>query len=138
MLLGLGLTIAKPGIAQQPTSMAYNIPVYVPNISTDKLMEIFLINLEVESWMVNIERLEKGTVFRAPDLAINMNIDSDQLVVKVVTCLIESARLLGATQFSIKHQGFDMRLRPTNLDAQHIEHLLIASRSFQIDQINIF
>lgn len=118
--------------------MAYKIPVYIPNVSTEKLIDLLFFNLEADSKLVNIERLEKGTVFRAPDMTIHVQGDSEQVLVKVVQCLIESARLLGATQFSIEHEGFDMRLRPTNLGAQNIEHLLIASSSFQINQVNIF
>ncbi len=122
----------------RPRFMAYKIPVYIPNISTDKLIALTMANLEEESLMVDIKPLEKTTAFRAPDFAVNIQSDSEPLYIKVVQNLIESARLLGATQFSFEHDGFDMRLRPTNLGAQHIEHLLIASSSFQIVQINIF
>ena len=125
-------------MTQRPRLMAYKIPVYIPNISTDKLIELLFFNLEEESLMVDVEHLEKATAFRSPDFAVKVNSDSEQLMVRVIVCLIESARLLGATQFSIEHEGFDMRLRPTNLGAQNIEHLLIASSSFHIDQINIF
>lgn len=92
---------------------------------------------------MDFERLETGVKFRAPDLVIVVLPDASDLkpevlLVKVVQYLIEAARLLGATQFSIEHEGFDMRLRPTDLGAHHIEHLIIASSSFKLDQINIF
>ncbi len=118
--------------------MAYYIPVYIPNMSTEKLIDLLSNTLDVESSIVNFERLDKGAKFRAPDMAIVLNTDSESFLVQVVQLLIEASRIMGATQFSIEHEGFDMRLRPTNLDTQHIEHLLIASSSFKIDQINIF
>ncbi|MFK7845366.1 MAG: hypothetical protein AB8G77_08700 [Rhodothermales bacterium] len=133
--------------------MAFRIPVYIPNISTEKLIELLSISLDMESSIVDFELLEKGARFRAPELAIVVtaeNASADVLspdsmpenvekrLIIVVQHLINAARILGATQFSIEHKGFDMRLRPTNLDVQHIEHLIIASGSFKIDQINIF
>ena len=118
--------------------MTYKIPVYVPNISTDKLIDLLSVNIDVDGSLVDFERLDKGVNFRAPDVAIMIHMDDEMLLVQVVQYLIEAARILGATQFSIEHEGFKMRLRPTNLHAQHIEHLLIASRTFKIDQINIF
>ena len=133
--------------------MAYRIPVYIPNISTEKLIELLTISLDGESSNVDFEILEKGAKFRAPDLALivsteHVSVDvlspdgtienAEKRLIQVVQHLINAARILGATQFSIEHEGFDMRLRPTSLDVQHIEHLMIASSSFKIDQINIF
>ena len=118
--------------------MACKIPVYIPNISTDKLIGLLSTNTDLDRTLFHVEVLEKGATFRAPDIAVFVLTDDDMFMVKVVQSLIEAARLLGATQFSIEHEGFDMRLRPTNLHARHIELLLIASRTFKIDRINIF
>lgn len=118
--------------------MAHRIPLYVPNISTDRLIELLASNLNVEEDLITFERLSKGAKFRAPEVAVIVNSDAEDLLIGTVKCIIDAARILGATQFSIEHEGFDMRLRPTSLDGQHIEHLMIASGSFPIDQINIF
>ncbi len=123
--------------------MNLRIPVYSPNISTQRLIDLLSATLNQERTIVDFERLDSGVKFRAPDLVIVLHPDvSDMepgaLLVNVVQRLIEAARLLGATQFSLEHDGFDMRLRPTDIGAQHIEHLIIASSSFKLDQINIF
>ena len=138
--------------------MAYRIPVYIPNISTEKIIELLSNNLNVDGSIVDFELLEKGAKFRAPGMALIVNTEengSDHLesvnqqssmlsakdelrLTRVIQVLIKAARVLGATQFSFEHEGFDMRLRPTSLSDQQIAHLLIASRTFKIDQINIF
>ncbi len=118
--------------------MAYKIPLYIPNISSEKLISIMSSNLNIDRLLVDFERLEEGTKFRAPSIAMIINSDAENLLIGVIQCVMEAARALGATQFSIKHEGFDMRPRPTNLRAQQVEHLMIASGPFKIDQINIF
>lgn len=123
--------------------MNLRIPVYSPNISTERLIDLLSATLNQDRKIVDFEFLDTGAKFRAPDLVIVVFPESSDtvaqaLLVQIIQYLIEAARLLGATQFSIDHDGFDMRLRPTNLDAQHIEHLVIASSAFKIGQINIF
>jgi len=123
--------------------MNLRIPVYSPNISTEKLIDLLAANLNQERSIVDFERLETGVKFRTPDMAIVINseasnIEGQALLVMVFRYLLKAAQILGATQFSIEHEGFDMRLRPTNLDGQHIENLIIASNTFSIDQINLF
>ncbi len=118
--------------------MAYRIPVYIPNISTQKLADLLTSSVGDQAEKVDFEVLEKGAGFRAPELAVVVQTADEAFLVQVVKLLLEGARLLGATQFSIEHEGFDMRLRPINLAAQQVEHLMIASGPFKIDQINIF
>lgn len=138
--------------------MAFRIPVYIPNISTEKLIDLLKGSLDVDASIVDFEVLDKGAKYRAPDLALIVSTDTistgtgsvdvsspddtlenaEKRLIKVVQHLVHAAKFLGATQFSIEHEGFDMRLRPTNLNVQNIEHLMIASSSFKIDQINIF
>ena len=76
--------------------MARKIPVYIPNISTDKLIDLLTANMDVDLSIVDLERLDKGAKFRAPDVAIIVHADSEQLVVRVVQYLIEAARIPGS------------------------------------------
>ncbi|MEM8484132.1 MAG: hypothetical protein AAF564_01225 [Bacteroidota bacterium] len=114
------------------------IPVYIPNISTQKLADLLTDSVDPEADPVEFEVLEKGAGFRAPELAVVVHTSDEAFLIKVVKLVLEGAQLLGATQFSIEHEGFDMRLRPINISAQQVAHLMIASGPFKIDQINIF
>ena len=114
------------------------IPVYSPNISTDKLVDLITLHLDDLAPWVSFERISGKTRFRAPDLQIILRDKTRQLQVSIIQYLIEAAKLLGATQFTIVKDGFTMRQQPTDMPPQRIEQLLIAFNTFEIEQINIY
>ena len=115
-----------------------SILVYLPNISTDLLIEFLGANLgDLEPW-VSFEKLSGKTRFRAPELKIQLQDQATQLRISVIQYLIATAKSLGATQFTLEKEGYNMQRQPTDAPPQRIEHLLIAFNIDEIDQINIY
>ncbi len=115
-----------------------SILVYMPNISTDKLMQLMEIQLgDLMPW-VSMEKLPGKSQFRSPELRITLNDRTEKLQITVVQYLIEASSLLGASQFSFQKDGYSMRQLPTDTSPQHIEQALIAMNTFDVEQINIY
>jgi hypothetical protein len=87
---------------------------------------------------VDVERLAKRVVFRAPDFCISVDDSATWLRTLVIQELIDAARQLGATQFTLEYNGLPIRRHPTRIAPEKIDHLLMASYSFDLIQINIF
>ena len=114
------------------------ILVYLPNISTDLLVEFMRPKMgDLDPW-VSFEKLAGKVRFRAPELGINLLDQSEQLYVTVIQNLIDTAKSLGATQFTLEKEGYVMQRQPTDATPQRIEQLLIAFNLFEIEQINIY
>ena len=118
--------------------MTAKIQIYSPNISTDKLVDLLTLQLDELAAWVSFERLKGKARFRAPDLCIILSECTHQLQVTTIQCVIDSAKLLGASQFSIQKEGYTMRQQPTDIPPARIEQLLIAFNMFEIEQINIY
>ena len=115
-----------------------SILVYLPNISTDMLIELLRVNMgDLEPW-VAFEKLPGKTQFRAPELSIELKDQTKQLYITVIQNLIESAKILGGSQFTLEKEGYTMQRQPTDMPPHRIEHLLIAFTLFEIEQINIY
>ena len=72
-----------------------SILVYLPNISTDLLIEFMTASLgDIEPW-VGFKKLGGKTQFRAPELSIELKDSSDQLYISVIQNLIATAKSLG-------------------------------------------
>lgn len=119
------------------TGMA-NILVYLPNISTDTLIELLRMKMgDLEPW-VAFEKLPGKTRFRAPELSIVLKDRTQHLYITVIQYLIEAAKILGASQFTFEKEGYAMQRQPTDAPPRRIEHLAIALNVFEIEQINIY
>lgn len=115
-----------------------NILVYLPNISTDLLIEYLSHNLgDLEPW-VSFEKLAGKARFRAPELSIQLKDQTDQLYISVIQHLIATAKSLGGSQFTLEKDGYSMQRQPTDAPPQRIENLLIAFNVKDIEQINIY
>ena len=115
-----------------------SILVYLPNISTDLLIEFMVGTLgDLEPW-VSFEKLSRKTRFRAPELKIELQDQTDQLFVSVIHNLIATSKSLGATQFTLEKEGYTMQRQPTDASPQRIQNLLIAFNVHDIEQINIY
>ncbi|MBX2820757.1 MAG: hypothetical protein KTR29_13780 [Rhodothermaceae bacterium] len=115
-----------------------SILVYLPNISTDLLIEFMTASLgDIEPW-VGFKKLGGKTQFRAPELSIELQDSSDQLYISVIKNLIATAKSLGATQFTLEKEGYSMQRQPTDAAPQRIENILIAFNVKDIEQINIY
>lgn len=115
-----------------------SILVYLPNISTDLLIEFMVATLgDIEPW-VSFEKLSGKTRFRAPELKIELQDKAEQLYISVIQNLVATSKSLGATQFTLEKEGYAMQRQPTDTPPQRIENLLIAFNVKDIEQINIY
>ena len=114
------------------------ILVYLPNISTDTVIELLRAKMgDMEPW-VTVEKLPGKTRFRNPELSIKLGDSTQHLYISVVQNLIESAKILGASQFTLEKEGYSMQRQPIDMPPHRIVHLLIAFNLNEIEQINIF
>ena len=115
-----------------------SILVYLPNISTELLVEFMAATLgDLEPW-ISFEKLGGKTQFRAPELKIELKDQAEQLFISVIQNLIATSKSLGATQFTLEKAGYTMQRQPTDASPQRIANLLIAFSVFDIEQINIY
>lgn len=121
-----------------PMLMTTRLPVYAPNISTSSLIDLLSIQLGEYFSLILVEQIDRKVTFRSPEFSITVDASAPWLKAMVIKELINAARMLGATQFTFEHDGFSMRRQPTSLPPEKIEHLLIASQSFDPIQVNIF
>ncbi len=116
----------------------YRIPVYAPNISKERLGELVLAQLADEMPGLSVALPVRQVAFRAPELDILVPSDRLEDLLPVFGALLAVGRGLGASQFQIRHSGFDMRPRSTAVTPDELERLLIASLGFVLEQMDMY
>lgn len=116
----------------------YRIPVYAPNISKERLGELVLAQLADEIPGLTVARPARQVAFRAPEIDIIVPSDRLEDLLPVFAALLAVGRGLGASQFQIKHSGFEMRPRSTAVTPDELERLLIASLGYVLEQMDIY
>jgi hypothetical protein len=116
----------------------YRIPVYAPNISKERLGELVQAQLADQVPGLTFARPIRQVAFRAPELDVIVPSDRLEDLLPVFGALLAVGRGLGASQFQIKHSGFEMRPRSTAVQTDELERLLIASLGFVLEQMDLY
>ncbi|MDZ4698283.1 MAG: hypothetical protein SH809_01145 [Rhodothermales bacterium] len=116
----------------------YRIPVYAPNISKERLGELVQAQLADVIPGLTVARPARPVAFRAPELDVIVPSDRLEHLLPVFGVLLAVGRGLGASQFQIKHSGFEMRPRSTAVAADELERLLIACLGFVLEQVEMY